>query len=80
MAAGRLDVWYIKGFDLLIEAWGQIACEYPDWKLQIAGTGGHKARTHLEHIIDKCRVRNQVEFVGFCHNMQELYKRASILY
>lgn len=78
LAAGRLDVWYIKGFDLLIEAWGQIACEYPDWKLQIAGTGGHKARTHLEHIIDKCRVRNQVEFVGFCHNMQELYKRASI--
>ena len=78
MAAGRLDVWYIKGFDLLIEAWGQIACEYPDWKLQIAGTGGRKARTHLEQIIDKCRVRNQVEFVGFCHNMQELYKRASI--
>ena len=28
LAAGRLDSWYVKGFDLLIEAWGKVISQY----------------------------------------------------
>ncbi|MFT0296000.1 hypothetical protein [Bacteroides faecis] len=39
MACGRISIWNVKGFDLIIKIWGKLADKYPDWELEIAGDG-----------------------------------------
>ena len=78
LAAGRISNWYYKGFDLLIEAWGNIASSYPDWKLRIAGDGPKENFDYLEEIAKKCGIENQIDFMGYQRDMKSLYKEASI--
>lgn len=77
LAAGRLDVWQVKGFDLLIEAWCQIAGQYPDWKLCIAGQDNNNAKDYLESMINE-NAKGQVAFLGFRKDMLAVYQQASI--
>ena len=35
LAAGRLDVWYTKGFDLLIRAWARVVSSFKSFKFQV---------------------------------------------
>ena len=78
LAAGRLDGWHTKGFDLLIKAWGAIAKDYPDWKLQIAGKGKSKSREYLQSIADDYNLNSQIEFLGYKDDMAPIYQRSSI--
>lgn len=78
LAVGRLDVWEVKGFDNLIRAWGRIAKQYPDWKLIIAGTGSTKSKEYLYDLSEKENVKGSVLFSGFCDNIIDFYKKASI--
>lgn len=78
LACGRLDVWEVKGFDLLLEAWGKIAHCYPSWKLQIAGTGDKKSKRILLKIVEKYNIQGQVEFTGFVNDVVNLYRNAEI--
>ena len=78
LAAGRLDAWRNKGFDILINAWGKIAKQYPDWKLQIAGTGSKQSIEYLQRLATSYRLCSQIEFVGFDTDIIQLYQRASI--
>lgn len=78
LATGRLEVWKIKGFDNLIRAWGRIAKQYPDWKLIIAGTGPTKSKKYLVDLVNNEHVENSVSFPGFCNNIIDYYKKASI--
>lgn len=50
-----------KGVDELLEAWGSIAGDYPDWKLTIAGFCEDKYKTYLERRYSM----KQVEWLGF---------------
>ncbi len=77
LAAGRFDSWYYKGFDLLIEAWGQISSHNLNWKLYIAGTGSENNVSYLKNLVNKYEVADTVVFPGFC-DMLPLYKKASI--
>ena len=54
LAAGRLDVWDVKGFDILIKAWGLIAKKYPDWKLEIAGLGDEEYKIRMRERYEDC--------------------------
>lgn len=79
LACGRLDVWYTKGFDLLIEAWATIAHKYPEWRLAIAGDGSNSSVEILEDIAKKSGLTAEnFKLLGRREDMLDWYKRASI--
>ena len=74
LAAGRLDDWHYKGFDLLLQAWSNIHRSFPDWKLKIAG--GNDKSTLLK-ICKKLKIEDRVDFLGFVDIKKE-YEKAEI--
>lgn len=80
VAAGRLDDWSCKGFDVLIKAWGMIAEKHPEWTLDIAGEshrGGHYIR-ELEQMIKESRCEGRCQLSGFHKNMTEFFGESEI--
>ena len=78
LAAGRLEAWFVKGFDILLKAWGTIAKQYPDWTLEIAGEGEKEDLELLQDIVRKSNVENQVKFLGYQKNIVDRYKQSAI--
>lgn len=78
LAAGRLTAWEVKGFDVLIKAWGTIAKKYPDWTLQIAGQGDKDDEQRLLDWAADCDVEKQFKLLGFCNNIKNLYSESEI--
>lgn len=60
ISVGRLDAW--RGFDVLIESFGEALQVYPNMKLSILGEGTDKKR--LESIIEKNQLNNSVFLLG----------------
>jgi len=71
-AAGRLE--YIKGFDMLIEAFGRL--NQPHWKLMIAGEGSE--RQALEKLIERLHLQDRVVLLGFVKDVESYYRSASL--
>lgn len=78
LAVGRLDVWDIKGFDLLIRAWGMIAKKHAKWKLEIAGTGAESSKQKLLQIAKENGVLGQFELLGFRKDIDAIMRESSI--
>ena len=90
LAAGRVDNWFCKGFDVLIRAWGQVngqlkidngklSSNGEPWKLVIAGVWRNpETRTYLDGIAEECGVLDKIEYTGFVEDMQKLYAESSI--
>lgn len=79
LASGRIDAWKYKGFDILIKAFALICKQNSDWKLQIAGTGKAENFNFLKNLAKTERIPDaQIEFLGFCDNIQVLYQRSSV--
>lgn len=85
LAAGRVDNWHVKGFDVLIRAWARVVSSSEflvsseGWKLVIAGVWrSPETRTYLDGIAEKCGVLDKIEYVGFVSDMQKLYAESSI--
>jgi len=84
LAAGRLDAWHYKGFDVLIKAWGKVVesrelrVESEGWRLQIAGTGSEESLEYLKKLCKENGVEDSVDFLGFVSDMESLYKKASV--
>lgn len=84
LAAGRLDDWHYKGFDVLIKAWEKIVkseeliVNSERWKLQIAGTGSEESLNYLKGLCKENGVEDYVEFLGFQKDIEKLYQKASI--
>ena len=76
-AAGRLDAWHVKGFDMLIQIWGKICNDYPDWVLQIAGSGSDESKDYLNRLISTNRC-SRIEFLGFRQDIKQLLQRVSV--
>lgn len=75
LAAGRLEDWHYKGFDLLLQAWTDIPSSIKDgWKLLIAGKYDEEALK----ILGKYAKGNNVEFLGFRKDIKELMLNSSI--
>lgn len=90
LAAGRVDNWHVKGFDVLIRAWGRVngqlkidngklSSNGEPWKLVIAGVWRNpETRTYLDGIAEECDVLDKIEYIGFVEDMQKLYAESSI--
>jgi len=84
LAAGRLDDWHYKGFDVLIRAWARIVSSFKflvstdGWKMQIAGTGSEESLNYLKQLCRENGVEDSVEFLGFRKDVEKLYQDASV--
>lgn len=78
LAAGRLSAWHCKGFDVLIRSWGRIAHKYPDWSIEIAGTGSEKSVDFLQSLIKLEQIEDQVVLSGFHKDMAKYYAESEI--
>lgn len=74
LAAGRLDDWHYKGFDLLLKAWAYIEKDFSEWKLKIAGGGD---QSFLQKMCFDMGIENRVQFLGFV-DMKDYYSKAEI--
>lgn len=78
VAAGRLDAWHYKGFDLLIEAWGKIARKCEGWSLEIAGCGSEDSVSLLKTLIRQNDVEDSVTLSGFQNDISAVFRKAEI--
>jgi len=76
LAAGRINQWYYKGFDLLMKAWQDVAKQYPDWRLRVVGHGEPAVIDWLKQLAGDGA--SSVEFGPYTPDIAEEYKRASI--
>jgi glycosyltransferase involved in cell wall biosynthesis len=78
LAVGRLDAWYVKGFDVLIEAWSKIFIKYPEWKLCIMGHGSEESTKFLNDMAVKRGLGEQFELLPFTANPKPIYEKSEI--
>lgn len=74
LALGRLT--YQKSFDLLLKAWVNVNEKYPDWKLQIIGSG--EEENQLKTLCNTLGIEKVVEFIPVTQNVIQYYKDASV--
>lgn len=74
IAVGRLDNQ--KGFDRLIDLWGLIKKDTPDWSLHIFGTGEDKDK--LQEQIKKKQLQGQIHIFPPEKNIAKRYAESSI--
>jgi len=75
VAVGRLVRQ--KGFDLLLQAFAQIAAEFPQWRVVIMGEGPE--RSNLLHMRDELGLAHRVEFVGHVLDVETRLARAGLV-
>lgn len=73
-AAGRMEIWHCKGFDLLLKAWSEIQKKFPSWMLKIAGGGD---TSPLVKMCSELGISNRVEFLGFV-DVKKQFEKASV--
>ncbi|WP_051325558.1 glycosyltransferase family 4 protein [Glycomyces tenuis] len=74
MAAGRLAK--MKGFNTLIEAFGEIAHRYPEWGMRIYGRGTERKR--LQQLIGEYGLRARIKLMGPVSPLDDEWSKASI--
>ncbi|MGH4035205.1 glycosyltransferase [Actinomycetota bacterium Odt1-20B] len=74
-AAGRLV--RAKRFDLLIDAFADIAAAHPEWSLRIYGTGTDKDR--LQQLIEKQGLQGRAELMGPASPIEAEFAKAAIV-
>lgn len=77
LSVGCVASWDIKGYDLLIKAWGNIANDFPEWELKIAGRYDERSLSVLSEIIDSNNIP-RVNFLGFRKDTFDLMLSAEV--
>jgi len=74
---GRMDV-HTKGLDTLIAAYAQVAPQYPQVQLKVAGRGTPEAVAQVRRLISQAGVEGRVELLGAVDEAQkcELLRQA----
>lgn len=74
MAAGRLAK--MKGFNTLIQAFGEVAHLYPEWGMRIYGRGTERKR--LQQLIGEYGLRGRIKLMGPVSPLDDEWRKASI--
>ncbi|AKJ11404.1 hypothetical protein ABB07_15615 [Streptomyces incarnatus] len=74
VAAGRLAV--VKRYDLLVQAFAQVAAKHPDWRLRIYGDGGQRGK--LRSLINDLGLYDQVHLMGLASPIEAEWVKGSI--
>lgn len=74
VAMGRLT--YLKGFDLLLNAFARVAGKHPDWDLIIVGEG--ELRSELEELREQLGLQDRVVLPGQLSNPFPLLRQAQL--
>jgi len=69
LSVGRLS--FQKNYTTFIKAFANLAPDFPEWKLVIAGEG--ERREELETLIAKCNLKNRVDLTGAISDIKKLY-------
>lgn len=79
IAAGRVDAWHYKGFDILVKAWNQIYHKYPEWRLEIAGLCD-RPRNYLRivNLIQDFKIEDRTKLLGYRTDVEQLYRDSEI--
>lgn len=77
LAAGRVNDWFVKGFDNLLRCWGLICHDFPEWSLCIAGGGENVAFNKLHSIAMEYNCTNY-EFLGFRSDINDLMLSSAV--
>lgn len=78
VAAGRLESWNTKGFDILIRAWGKISKKYPEWRVEIVGKTTPDSLLFLKKISIDYGCSDSISFLGFRTDIEYIYREAAI--
>lgn len=73
-SVGRVET--VKGFDMLVSAFSQIAGDFPDWKLRIWGDGSQ--RKVLLSKIEELGLSRQIELPGVTDRVAEELAQSSV--
>ncbi|MDI2131714.1 glycosyltransferase family 4 protein [Yinghuangia seranimata] len=74
VSLGRLS--YEKGYDLLLEAWADVAPKHPDWTLRLHGTGDEEAALRAQ--AETLGIAGSVDFAGQTSDIEGALKKASV--
>jgi len=77
LSIGRFDIWYAKGFDVLLQAWAQTESRFPDWQLQLLGSGT-EGKKYLMNLATSLRIEHRVEFIDYTKDILPIYEQAAI--
>lgn len=77
LAVGDLNRIEIKGWDTLLSVFAKISKNYPEWKLQFAGTGD-KGKSKLTQMAKNFGISDKIEFLGNIKKLNLLFQRKSI--
>jgi glycosyltransferase involved in cell wall biosynthesis len=78
LAVGRLNAPIYKGFDILIEAFGRIAKEFPEWKVLIMGEGTNSEREHLNTLAKNNGIEKSFEILPFQADPLPVFQKCGI--
>ena len=65
-----------KSLDYLIEVWSELAGEYPDWRLEMYGSGNKEAK--LQKLISELGIERSAFLKGKTNNVPSVLGRASV--
>ena len=80
LAAGRLDNWRYKGWDILIQAAKKLSplLLQEGWTICIAGGGTEETQQFLETLRHDAGVEDCLQFIGYRKDMKDLFQKASV--
>lgn len=78
LCVGRLEVWEIKGLDIIIDIWSHIQAKYSDWTLEIAGDGKPESQQKVNNMIAEHGLEGRVALLGHVSDMKACYSESSI--